>query len=116
MASEVLTQLQNQVITPKEAYKELNRETKPAKLHRAHFVKLRIHVPQDKTANRLLRLLFLLPIPLVFVRIALRFVKDKGEENQLPFSKQEIMDLISYRGIKVSVKSKGGEDIYIKTF
>ena len=114
MTSEVLYQLKDNTISTKEAYKELYVPKKEPMMRRAHFVKLRIRVPEEKGVNRFLRLLFLLPIPLMFVRIALRFVRDKDEDS-LPLTKQEIFNLISYKGIVVSVKSKNGEDIFIKT-
>lgn len=115
MNNPVLQNLQSNTITAKEAYKELYVPKKRTFLKRAHFVRLKIHVPDDVAANRFLRLIFLLPVPLVLVKIGLRFVKDSGDDS-LPLSKSEIFELISYKGIKVDIQSKSGEKIYIKTF
>ena len=113
MTSQILSQVKDNVISPKDAYKELYL-TKPKKPRKAHFVRIRIHVPNDKSANRLFKFFFLLPLPLVLVKIASRFVKTEANDS-IPFTKQEILELISYKGIKVSVKSQSGEDVFIKT-
>jgi len=115
MSNQVLQNLQAKTISTKEAYQELYVSKKQTFFRRAHFVRLKIQVPDDKTANRLMRFLFLLPVPLLLVKIALKFVKDKGDES-LPLTKAQIYDLISYKGIKVEINSQSGEKIYIKTF
>ncbi len=115
MSNEILLGLRDQSITPKAAYKELYPKQKIQALRRAHFVKIRIRVPEDKTANRLMRILFLLPAPLFFVKFFLRFMKDE-QTDSIPLTKQEIYQLISYRGIKIEVKTTSGEHISIKTF
>lgn len=115
MTNEILLGLRDNSITPAEAYQELYPKQKDFKMRRAHFVKLRIRIPEDKAVTRLLRVLFLLPVPLILVKILLKFVKAEETES-LPLTKQEIYRLISYRGIKVEIKSKSGENISIKTF
>jgi len=113
MSNPILLDLKDQVITTKEAYNELYKPKKAKKLRRAHFVKIKVRVPDDKTANRFLAFFLFFPFPLFLVRVGLRFVKN---EEDLPLSKNEIYELISYRGIKVCVNSKSGEKVYIKTF
>ncbi|MBU0996608.1 MAG: hypothetical protein KKE16_01020 [Firmicutes bacterium] len=114
MSNEILLGLRDRSLTPKEAYKELYPKQKTQMLRRAHFVKIRIRIPDDKAANRLMRIIFLLPAPLFFVKFFLRFMKD--DQESLPLSKKEIYELISYRGIKIQVKTTSGENISIKTF
>jgi hypothetical protein len=114
MTNDILSQVKDNALSPKAAYKELYLAKPSRKPKKAHFVRIHIHVPEDKTANRLLRFFFLLPVPLVLVKIGLHYVKTEENES-IPFTKQEILELISYRGIKVSVKTKSGEDIFIKT-
>ncbi|MGD9909544.1 MAG: hypothetical protein AB7U79_02945 [Candidatus Izemoplasmatales bacterium] len=113
MTNPVLLDLKDQVITTKEAYDELYKPKKVKKPRKAHFVKVKVRIPDDRAANRLLAFFLFLPFPLFIVRIGLRFVKN---EDDLPLPKSEIFELISYRGIKVSVNAKGGEKVYIKTF
>ncbi len=113
MSNQILLDLKDQLISPKEAYKELYSSKSKRKLRKAHFVKIKVRVPDDKAANRILRIFLLFPFPLFLIRIALRFVKD--DSDSLPLSKNEIYELISYRGINVNVKSKNGELVIIKT-
>lgn len=114
MENQILFQLHQKQIKPKDAYKELYPKIHKNKMRRAHFVKLKILVPDDKTATRILRILFAFPMPLFIVRLILRFVKEENSSD-LPLTKKEIIRLISYRGIKVSVNTKSGEKILIKT-
>lgn len=111
--NDVLTNLQNQTISAKEAYQELYGKPKKVKgPRRAHFIRLKIRTSDDKAANRLLGILFALPVPLGLVRFGLRFVKN---EETLPMPKKELFDLISHKGIKVQVKTQSGDTVYIKT-
>lgn len=119
MASETLMKLQSNTISAEKAYKDLYKEEKIKRVpffKRAHFIKLSIKVPDQKGVNAFLRVLFLLPIPILFLRIVFSFVKVDNFESDIPLSKREIMDLIAHRGVKVKVNANGGEKVYIKTF
>lgn len=113
MMNETLIQLSQGTIHPKAAYKELYGVPKIPRLRKAHFIKLRIRIPDEKGVNGLLAFLLLFPIPLFVVRMILRRV-NKGMED-VPISKDEIMNLISYKGILVEVTAHKGEKILIKT-
>lgn len=113
MPNQTLLDLKDNLITKKEAYKQLYETSKPRTYHRAHFVKIKVRVPDDPAANRILRIVLALPIPLVFARIGLKFIKN---EDDLPLSKEELFKLVTYRGISVQVNSKSGEKVYIKTY
>lgn len=92
---------------------------RPSLVRRAHFIKLRIVIPDEKGVSAFLAFLFLLPVPLVFVRAILRrAMKDDRNEAKLdniPFSEKQLLDLIAYKGILVEVKTREGQKIYIKT-
>lgn len=104
----VLNQLQNNELSIEDAYEKLykERKTKPGK--RAFFVKMNITVPNEgKGINTFLRILFMLPIPIVFARIGLgfasRFVKDATDEIDF----KEISRLLKYsRNTKIQVDAK----------
>ena len=117
VSSKTLAKLQNHEISVDEAYKELYKGNR-RKMYftsRAHFVKLRIIVPDDKTANRLLGVLFLFPLPLFLVRFGLSFVKKEHLGDNVPLTKSEILNMISHKGIRVQVNSDSGEKVLIKT-
>jgi len=114
--NEVLTQLSNKEISTKEAYKLLYSETKQRNPRRAHFVKVKIRVPDEGAANIFLGLILFFPIPMFIVRMVLRkFVKDDVAE-QFQMSKQELIRLISIRGVKVKINTHTNEKIYVRTF
>ena len=108
--SNVLSKLESNDITPELAYKELynkKNRIKPGK--RATFIKLRIHVPNEgKGLNTFLRILFALPIPLVFARWGLKIANKHAkldENNNMDI--EEILYLLKYsKGTKVQVEAK----------
>lgn len=121
MPKEALEKLEKQELTPEDAYQTLFEQDekikKPQMFRKAHLVKMKITIPEQKGVNTLLRVLFFIPFPLFLVRIAMGFVKiDKYVDKvDLPLTKSEIYRLISYRGIKVHVNANSGERILIKT-
>ncbi len=114
MENTILQQLRNREISAKEAYEDLYPKVKFQKPRRAHFVKLRIIIPNEKGVTRFLKILFLLPAPLFMVKLGLRFVKFDSD-GDMPLSKSEIIKMISYKGIIVDVKTHSGEKVIIKT-
>jgi len=118
MATDTLARLQSNHISPELAYKELFKKEKRVWVpffKRAHFLKLRIHFPGEKGANSFLAVLFFIPCPLLLLRILLGFVKIDKYSNDIPLSKREIINLISYKGVIVKVNTHSGEKILIKT-
>jgi len=114
--NEVLAQLSNKEISKKEAYKLLYGETKQRKPRRAHFLKVKIRVPEEGPANIFLGLILFFPIPMFLVRMVLRrFVKDEVTE-QFQMSKAELIRLVSIRGVKIKVNTHTNEKIYVRTF
>lgn len=114
MNDNILVQLHKNEITPKQAYKELYDLAPQPKMKRAHFVKIRIRVPEEKGVSTFLGILFALPFPLFIVRFAFKRIKNLDVSN-LSMTKDELLNLISYKGIKVQIESASGEKVYIKT-
>jgi hypothetical protein len=93
---EVLNKLENNELTPALAYKELYPEPKRKYGKRAFFIKMKIHVPDEgKGVNTFLRVLFAIPLPMIFARMGLRIASrfaDVGDEVDF----KEISKLLKY--------------------
>ncbi|HAQ56431.1 MAG TPA: hypothetical protein DCR44_03380 [Acholeplasmatales bacterium] len=114
MENQTLDRLGRKEIGKRQAYRALF--PKPLKERgpkRAHFIKLRIRIPESKGVTNFLAFLFWLPLPILFARMILGFVK--LDTKDMPLDKQEIIKLIAVRGIKVEVKTTDGVRVYIKT-
>ncbi|GEM_PF-578111 len=82
MEEEMLTTLHNGEITAMEAYESLYRSKPPVPfekkhLKRAHFIKMRIHLPKEsRRLNLFLKTLFAFPLPIsianLFLRLSMR--------------------------------------------
>lgn len=92
----VLNKLETNELTPELAYKELYPEPKKKYGKRAFFIKMRVHVPEEgKKVNTFLRILFAIPIPMIFARMGLRIASrfaDIDEDVDL----KEISKLLKY--------------------
>jgi len=114
MKNEILIKLANKEISTKEAYQSLYPKVVQHRRRRAHFVKLRITIPDEVGVTRFLRFLFFFPTPIFLGRMFLRFVKDNDGDN-LPITKSELFQMLTTKGILLNVTAKSGEKIYIKT-
>ncbi len=118
MEISILTKLKNNEITSKEAYKELYKKQDKNRIQifsKAHFIKFKIIIPEKKVVSRLLNFVFLIPFPIIFLKIILSLVKIDKYSDDILLNKREIMNLISHKRIKVHVNSHSGEKILIKT-
>ena len=116
MANDILEKLNNGELTVQKAYKKLyGKRTRPIHLKKAHFVKLRIIIPDEKGVTRFLAFLFLCPLPLFIARWAMKYAKGDWE-SETGMSKNEILEMISAPGIRINVNTNSGEKIIIKTF
>jgi hypothetical protein len=114
MENQTLVRLGRKEIGKAKAYRALfPKPVRDRGPKRAHFIKLRIRIPESKGVSAFLAFLFWLPTPILFVRVILGFVKLDQED--MPFTKQELIRLIAVRGVKVEVKSTEGVRVYIKT-
>lgn len=117
MTTNTLARLQTNEISPQAAYKELykKKRQKMQFTRKAHFIKLRIIVPGEVVATRFLRVLFFFPLPIFIIRFIFMFVKFDKYSNDLQMSKQDILKMISSKGINLDVNTKSGEKVVIKT-
>jgi hypothetical protein len=115
--NKILNQIEQQELSPKAAYALLypKKSGKVRKAKKAHFIKLRIRVPDSKGASALLAFLFFLPYPIGFVKFILRKVFKGKQIEQVDMSIEELLEMISYKGIKVDVRAQSGERVSIKT-
>lgn len=110
---EILQALQDNEISTQKAYKYIYNHEPMMVTNHAHFVKLNIIVPDEEGATKFLKVLFFFPIPLGLVKFGLMFVKNEYLPDE--FSKEDILDIITQKGIKVDVKAKDGVIVNIKT-
>jgi len=111
---DILKQLTEGQLNPKQAYRLLYPNQRQLKCRKAHFVKLRIKIPEEKGVTRFLAFLFLLPFPLFLVRWGLKFVKE-DQMKESPLSKKDILHLIGYKPIRLQVRADDGVIVNIHT-
>ncbi len=94
----VLERIEKEELTPELAYKELYKEEKPPKPgKRATFIKINIHVPEeDWKVNTFLRILFAIPIPMMFARMGLRFASRFAKLDSEDVNIDEVLKLLKY--------------------
>ncbi len=112
--SKALVLLQNNKISAKKAYKSIYRSDELIQFtNKAHFIKLKIIIPDEKGVNVFLRILFFLPIPLFLFKIVFPFIKI--ENTDIPFSKTELLQMITSKNISIVVNTSTKEKVIIKT-
>jgi len=112
---EVLTQISQKEIKPKQAYRMLYPHTKQRKPRRASFVKIHVHANEGKAVNIFLGIILLLPIPIFLIKWIVGKRADKIVNEQFNITAREFLQMISIRGVRVDVKSKDNERVLIKT-
>ena len=109
----VLQKIENNELTAYEGMKKLYPEKKVKPGKRAFFIKMSVKVPEEgKGLNTFLRILFAIPIPIMFARMGLRlsrrFIKDddidmKEISNLLKYSRNTTIEVDS-TDAKVNIK------------
>lgn len=110
---EILNKLSDKELSTKDVYRALY--PKPRRPRRAHFVKLRIVIPDEKGVSRLLSVLFFLPAPMFLVRWIMRRAVKREYLDNTGLSKSDIMKLVSMAGVRVFVHAKDGTKVAIRT-
>jgi|LGOV01.1.fsa_nt_gb hypothetical protein len=110
----VLSQIESGELTSQEALSILypekqHRVSRPGK--RATFIKLKITVPEEgKGINTFLRILFALPIPMIFARLGLRIAKRFVKEEDEDFDINEISKMLKYsKNTRIQVDSSDAQ-------
>ena len=101
----VLNKLSNNEISLEDAYKDIYKAPKIKPGKKAFFVKMSIKVPEEgKGVNTFLKILFMIPLPLIFARIGLRFAKRFVKDDDIDF--QLISKMLKYsKNTRIQVDS-----------
>lgn len=108
---EILDKLYNNKLSINKAYKKLYLPKSPKK---AHFVKLRIIIPDEKAVSAFVNILFLLPLPLFIVKFFLKR-SDRYISDDIPIPIKDIVDLIGVKGAFIDVLANDKTKVLIKT-
>lgn len=112
---EVLEKVKDNDISLKKAYKMIyqNQDAHLNLTDRAHFIRLKIIIPDEAKVTKFLGYLTYIPFPLFIVRFVLLFMKSQLSDQ---FTKEDIMEIIQSKGAEIEVKASSGEIIQIKLF
>jgi len=101
----VLQKIESNELTAFDAYKKLYPEKKSRGGKRAFFIKMSVKIPEEgRGLNTFLRILFAIPIPIMFARMGLRLGQRFIKVDDLDI--KEISQLLKYsRNTKISVES-----------
>lgn len=104
----VLEKLKNNEITPELAYRDLYPEKKSKPGKRAFFIKMRINVPSEgKGLNTFLRILFMIPFPMIFARLGLRLGNRFAKLDTEGIDINEISRLLKYsKHTRIEIESE----------
>jgi len=83
-------------------------------MKKAHFLIMRIKIKDSPGVTLLLKILFLLPFPLVFMRIFISLLPKKALKD-VPISKKDLKDILTAKGVLIDIHTKDGDHIFIKT-
>ena len=116
MTTEILKQVEANTLKPKEAYQKIYQEKRPIhRYRRAHCVKMRIIIPDEKGVTLFLGILFALPVPIFIIRPFLKMAFNKGNQAFAEIDIKDIYKLMSTKGVSINVRSNDGVTIKIKT-
>ncbi len=105
----VLNKIENGEITSQDALNQLYpvKVSKPGK--RATYIKMNVNVPEEgKGVNTFLKILFMIPIPMIFARMGLRFAGRFIKDDSVDMS--EIRKLLKYsKNTTINVDSKDAQ-------
>lgn len=112
---EVLTQISQKEIKPKQAYRMLYPQTKQRKPRRASFVKIHVKTDEGKAINIFLGIILFLPIPIFLIKWIVGRRTNMVLNEELNITADEFLQMISVRGVRIEVKSKDNERVLVKT-
>lgn len=83
-------------------------------MKKAHFIVIRIKIKDEPGITLFLKLLFLIPIPLIFVSIVISLIPKKALKD-VPIPKKDLKDILTSKNILIDIKTNDGDKIFIKT-
>jgi hypothetical protein len=112
----VLEKVENGELNPEEALETLYKKSLPRIGRRASFIKMNIHVPEEGAkVNTFLKILFLLPMPIILAKVGLRIASKRVDLDQ-DIDLKEIAKYITYsKGTRVSIDTEEAK-VEIKIF
>lgn len=90
MKVELLEKVANGNVSPRNAYRQLYKRTRP------YFYKLRITMNEAKHISRLINFFFLLPTPLFIIRLIINLSFKDIEKSKLKLVKEALKSLPAY--------------------
>lgn len=83
-------------------------------MKKVHFIFIRIKIHDEPGVSLFLKLLFLLPFPLIFIRILISLVPNKALK-EVPIPKKDLKELLTSKGVLIDIKTNDGDQVFIKT-
>ena len=83
-------------------------------MKKAHFIFIRIKIHDEPGLTFFLKLLFLLPFPLIFIRIFINLIP-KIALKEVPIPKKDLKELLTSKGVLIDIKTNDGDQVFIKT-
>jgi hypothetical protein len=112
---EVLNQLNQNQMDTKEAYRLLYNQPKERKPRKAHWVKVRIRIPESKGVTILLAVLLALPIHIGIIKWIVSKRANQQISEQFQFTPRELIELVAVKGVRVNIHTKTNEKIMLRT-
>lgn len=113
---EVLNELNQNQLKPEQAYNLLFKAPKERKPRKAHWVKVKIRIPESKGVTLLLAILLALPIHIGIIKWIISKRVNKPINDQIPLTPRELIELVAVKGVRVNIQTKTREHILIRTF
>ena len=112
---EVLTEVKQNQLKPHKAYQLLFHYPKERKARKAHWVRVKISIPESKGVSLLLGVLLALPIHIGMIKWIVSKRANRPISDQFQFTPKELLEMIAIKGVKVNIQTKTNERIRIST-
>lgn len=112
---EVLDKLYNKDLKHKNAYKLLYTKKRRRKAKKARFIKLKIKIPEKSLMNVILKIVFLLPVPICLLIRILKKRLDEPIHDEIPIPLKSLIEMTAIKGAFIEVLTQDGIKIKVKT-
>lgn len=115
--NQILKKVEEKQLKPKKAYQEIYpvENQRILKRRKAHFIKLAIKIPDSKGVTAFLKIIFLLPIPILLAQPFIKKGINKSLDQLEGFTYQDLMYMIKSKGVSINVKTSDGVKVRIYT-